>query len=346
MVASFFRGEKHLFEGTSIYERGNTDAKNGTWIAWPVIHMNFGKILDEYIAYPKEEYFRAFWRQHIEAHRAKYNCYAEYTFFLLIRSMRQKYNLPVVVLGDEYDRPMDYALNVLKNIDVAEHMQSVAKSFMYNLVEEEDKIKLALVVGVTKIDVDQESIPEYRDLTHHTEFASIMGFSRQEIDTYFQPFVRKFAENRSRTPEDIMKELIQRYDGYRFARDDNGTRVFNPVSVIESIRKEDLAGNHPYSNHSLERITRALIKQNLTAENLESFNVSREILLKIDRRSYPLKAGAVPLSVDMLLQGYLTITGYDEKKDTATLGYANDEVRRIIASRLNAEKDQEIHSNG
>jgi len=42
MIQAFFRGEEHLFNGTSIYARGNTD--EGTWKEHAIVYLDFGEI--------------------------------------------------------------------------------------------------------------------------------------------------------------------------------------------------------------------------------------------------------------------------------------------------------------
>jgi hypothetical protein len=104
LLDSFFRGKRHVFEGTALFDRGNTDYKNGSWLEYPVIYLDFGRISSDALT---TTVFKSKLHNVVQLVANSYGMGSDCSdLALLIERLQLKYNLPVVILVDEYDRPV------------------------------------------------------------------------------------------------------------------------------------------------------------------------------------------------------------------------------------------------
>lgn len=102
ILKSFYRGEKKWFEETEIYKLGNTKGRNGTWAEYPVIYLDFKKIL----GHPDKtlqgimKTFTAILRRIYQEFNIDHHTYTstDYNLKTLIKKLKKKFDMPVIVL--------------------------------------------------------------------------------------------------------------------------------------------------------------------------------------------------------------------------------------------------------
>ena len=162
-----------------------------------------------------------------------------FLFKQLIVSLYEKFNQKVVILIDEYDKPIinhlgkgDKELQVaIQNRDILENFFGVLKGV--NVV---DIIQFVFVTGVSRF--SKVSIfSKWNNLQHITmrgEFADFLGYREEEVRIYFKDYLEDLAKEYKLTLDEVMEKLKFYYDGYRFS-ESNNVRVFNPVSIRNTI---------------------------------------------------------------------------------------------------------------
>ena len=119
----------------------------------------------------------------------------------LIQRAAEQEGHPVVILVDEYDKPM---LNAIGNPQLQEAFRSELKAF-YSVLKSQDRhIKFAFLTGVTKFG----KISVFSDLNHLADismtedFETICGFTEQEIRDNFNEEMAALAQKNEISIED------------------------------------------------------------------------------------------------------------------------------------------------
>lgn len=345
MTASFFRGEQNYFNGTHVAKCGNTREKNGTWLQYPVISVKFNEIkLDDIDFRSLGQVMRMFERRLGSALKdiatsyntdvAKYED-DEFTITDLISLLYNKFNLPVVILVDEYDSVINKALKS-KNVDLSEKILSHANEFydMIKAASSGDRVKLALVTGVHKYAINSlASGPNsFVDISWEPKFATSMGFTREEIETTFKSKINEFAIHLNQTPEYIMNKTRTWYDGYNFGYDvlgrNTSDNVYNPISVINALKKFDF-GVHWSQTATAHEIVKKIYENPYRMENFENLELS-----SFDLNQKYQGTTNIPLPEYMLQTGYLKIISYNIQQRVATLSYPNLEIEKFLEDQI------------
>ena len=135
----------------------------------------------------------------------------------LIWSLEEKYNKPVVIIIDEYDKP------ILDLINKPEHMEAVRESlqsFYSVLKSEEAKLRLVFITGLYNL----------RDISLKWSAGTSVGYTESEIKEYFGDHIQAFKSKLNVTDDDVlMNELRQRYNRYRFGLDTANGKISEPI---------------------------------------------------------------------------------------------------------------------
>ncbi|MCC5924801.1 MAG: AAA family ATPase, partial [Crocinitomicaceae bacterium] len=208
-----FKGKKELFEGLYIYDKWEFEE-------YPVIKISFANI--GYREIPLEEAII----DHLESISiqcdTKINLKsASVAFKDLIVKLHQKFNQKVVVLIDEYDKPLIDYLDK-ENLHKAIENRAILKSFYSVLKDADAHLKMVFISGVSKF--SQVSIfsdlNNLYDLTLKSEYNEICGISQVELEHHFAEELKIYDKSR----------IKDWYNGYRW--NVNGDTIYNPFSIL------------------------------------------------------------------------------------------------------------------
>ena len=135
----------------------------------------------------------------------------------------------VVILLDEYDKP------ILGNISKGNCSDFLdALNVFYSVIKEKSSmLRLAFVTGVSKfchVSLFSE-LNNLTDITLNQDYAEMLGFTEAEVRKYYAGRMPAAAKANGIGEGELMKHLMEWYDGYRFSRAD--THVCNPVSITK-----------------------------------------------------------------------------------------------------------------
>jgi hypothetical protein len=306
---AYFAGQKELFEGLAI-EQLEKD-----WTVHPVLHLDLNLIRKG-----NEKALDSLLNDALCGWEELYGSRpSEDTFGLrfkgVIQRAYQQTGQPVVVLVDEYDKPL---LQTLDNEALQEEFRSTLKEF-YGVLKTEDKsICFALLTGVTKFSKVSvfSDLNNLRDISMNEAYATLCGITDEEIDTQFVPYVQRLADALGQPYKKVREELRLRYDGYHFT--ENSVGLYNPFSLLNTFQDLKLR-NYWFETGTPSYLVYLLQKYHYNLEHMAKAVVDADTLNSID----PQSDNPIPV---IYQSGYLTIRDYNPRFKSYTLGFPNQEV--------------------
>ena len=151
----------------------------------------------------------------------------------LLSCLYKEYNKKVVVLIDEYDNSL---LKTVYDRALFEDVRNLFAGFYEVLKTDGDYIRFCFITGVTRF--QQVSIfsqlNNLIDISSSPEYAALCGYTDEELDYYFAPYIQKYYEDNNiekrEEREAFRKSIKDYYDGYRFSIR-NDVTMYNPVSI-------------------------------------------------------------------------------------------------------------------
>ena len=235
-------------------------------------------------------------------------------FWHLLRAMRRAAGCRVVVLVDEYDKPI---LDALELPEVAKANRDFLRG-LYGVVKDCDEdIRFSFITGVSKFSKVSlfSGLNSLRDITLNPHYSAICGYTERDLDEVFAPELPGLDRDRIR----------RWYNGYNWL---GGERVYNPFDILL------LFGDRKFKPYWIETgsskfLIDTLERRGVTALDLERMWVGDAQLSKFDVED---------IGTEALLfrTGHLTITEEREVGGKAEyrLHYPNREVRQSLNEGL------------
>lgn len=308
-MSAYFNGRKELFKGLAM-ENLEKD-----WVSYPILHLdlNTGKydsvdslyhVLDDFLA-KLEAVYGTF---HSEAT-------LELRWKGLIERVANKEGQRVVILVDEYDKPMLQAINDDK---LQENFRNTLKAFYSVLKTQDQYIKFAFLTGVTKFGKVSvfSDLNNLVDISMDERYQDICGISEKEIHEYFEDGILRLSERYHSSYDDTCVQMRKRYDGYHFV--ENGIGIYNPFSLLNTFSTGKY-GSYWFETGTPTFLVSLLQRDHFYLADLTEQQVTADFLNSIDS----IDRSPIPI---MYQSGYLTIKDYDEEFKFYTLGFPNEEV--------------------
>lgn len=311
-LRAYFEGRKELFKGLKI------EAMEKDWHQHPIFHLDFNGI-DYTMPNALRAKFEGYFAQWEEAYGVTtgpdFNPASR--FERIIQAAVQQSGQKVVVLVDEYDKPL---LDVLeKDAELMEQNREILKAF-YSVFKQADAyLRFVFLTGVTKfLQVSVFSgFNQPLDISMTDKYEALCGITEEELHTQFAESIHEMALAENCTDEEMKLLLKQHYDGYHFGY--TMTDIYNPFSILCAFYNRNIrdfwfaTGTPTYlirlMNHFHEGIDQLTGKY----YSLDAF-----INYKADVE-YPLP---------MIYQsGYLTIKSFEKDLGLFLLDFPNNEVK-------------------
>jgi hypothetical protein len=306
---AYFAGQKDLFEGLAI------EQLEKEWTAHPVLHLDLNIIKKG-----DDQALNSLLNDALCEWEERYGTRpSENTFSLRFRGVIQRAfqqtGQPVVILVDEYDKPL---LQTIDNEALQEDYRSTLKDF-YGVLKTEDKsICFALLTGVTKFNKVSvfSDLNNLRDISMLQDYATICGITDEELDTQFVPYIQRLADTLEQSYEEVREELRRRYDGYHFRL--NSVGIYNPFSLLNTFQSNEF-NNYWFETGTPSYLVYLLQKHHSLLASMASAQVPAKVLNGLASQS----SDPIPM---IYQSGYLTIVGYNPTYGLYQLGIPNQEV--------------------
>lgn len=227
-MAAYFRGKRDLFKGLAI------ENLEKEWTSYPVLYidLNTGKYdSDDSLFHVLNDFLC---KQEAVYGVSPSEVTLELRFKGLIERVAQQTGRPVVILVDEYDKPMLQAIN---NKDLQSKFRATLKAFYSVLKTQDEYIHFAFLTGVTKFGKVSvfSDLNNLVDISMDARYQAICGITEKEMHDYFENGIRYVAEINGLTIEETLAKMKRRYDGYHFHQKSDG--VYNPFSLLNTFAK-------------------------------------------------------------------------------------------------------------
>ncbi len=235
----------------------------------------------------------------------------------IIRCASEKTGCSVVVLIDEYDKPL---LQALGNDELLEDYRKTLKAF-YGVLKSADRyLRFAFLTGVTKFSQVSvfSDLNQLQDISMNYYYSAVCGITKEELCKVFVPEIEHFGEINNLTFEETVDALTKNYDGYHFHP--RGEGMFNPFSVLNAFSNMEL-GSYWFQTGTPTFLVEMLQK---TEYDLRTLLDGIEAPASVFSEYRVDSNNPIPL---IYQSGYLTIKGFDERFRNYLLKFPNDEVR-------------------
>ncbi len=316
-LEAYFSGKKELFDGLKIMELEQD------WIQYPVLHLDLSGE-DYTCANALEIVLSERLRQWELLYRVS-NIAGTFSarFKNVIDAAWAQTRLPVVLLVDEYDKPI---VDNLGNDDLVEAHRATLKGFYEVIKNKNDYVRFAFFTGVSKIGKISvfSGLNNLKDISMDARFADICGISEEDLRTYFDERVKELAAANDIPIADCYSRLATMYDGYHFCEYSAG--MYNPFSLLSAL--DSLRIKEYWIETGTPSFLAQVMKQtDYDVTGIASQDADSTLLADIDTVFY----NPVPL---LYQSGYLTIKDYDKTTGIYTLGFPNLEVKHGFLSFL------------
>ena len=316
-LEAYFEGKKELFAGLAI-EQLEKD-----WGRYPILHLdlnarqyeNIGSLLEELNKYLE------IWEQAYDSPFGDRK--PEERFFQVIRRAYEKTGQRVVILIDEYDKPL---LQAIGKPELQEAYRSLLKAFYGVMKSADGFIRFAMLTGVTKFSKVSvfSDLNNLKDISMHREFVEVCGITENELHENLEPELHELSDFMNMDYSNVCQEMKQRYDGYHFAADTEG--LYNPFSLLNTFDAKQF-GNYWFATGTPSYLVELLKRNHYDLDRLAHEETDAETLDGVD------SVDSDPIPV-IYQSGYLTIKGYDAEFGMYRLGFPNLEVEEGFVKYL------------
>ncbi|MCL2850340.1 MAG: ATP-binding protein [Micrococcales bacterium] len=306
-LAHMFSGSKHLFEGLACYDTWDWDTVH------PVVRIDFAER-----AQPSLEWIDQRINEVIAVNEERLGVpgttgTAPARFGALVRNAAAKYGQRVVVLVDEYDKPI---LDTMSHPDLARAVRDRLAS-LYGVTKSHDAhIKFVMLTGVSKFSKVNlfSGLNNPKDITLSPRYSAVCGYTEDDLGAVFAPEL-----------DGLDRDQVRHwYNGYNWG----GVAVYNPYDLLL------LFDTHQYDTYWFETATPTFLVNTLTERgfdlpSLEHLRAPTALLSSVD-------VGDISTTALLFQTGYLTIASTEQTLDGMqyTLRFPNHEVRTALNRTL------------
>ncbi len=300
-LRTIFDGDKEVFKGLYIYDKWSFEK-------YPVVRISFNdgdfKTKEGF----KQTIYEIIKRnQELLQIKCDTDLSIEGCFRELIYRAYEKYGQKVVILIDEYDKPI---LDNIDNQEEARNRREELKNF-YSVIKGADEyLKFVFITGVSKFSKVSlfSGLNNINDITLDKKYSTICGYTQNDVETVFA----KHLEG-----QDFAK-IKYWYNGYKFL----GEGVYNPFDILLFISNGFIYRNYWFGTATPTFLLKLVEKNNYFLPDLENVVKDEKMLDSFD-------VDYIELETLMWQTGYLTIV---DSKETPrgiryTLAIPNQEVR-------------------
>lgn len=318
-LESLFKGQKELFSGLWI------DSSDYQWKEYPVIRLDLSKA----VSFSPEALSESL-QELLQECANKYGItgirrqYPSLSLSALVIELAKKG--AVVILIDEYDKPL---VHQLENMELVAKNRNILSEFYTTIKALSQYLHRVLLTGVSKFSKVSlfSGMNNLIDISMKSEYATLLGFTENEIGHYFGSELNAVAHKRQEPVDVILKKMKFWYNGYSFSRAGSAETLYNPLSVMQFLQEGEY-DNYWFTTATPTFAINLIKKNNYFIPDLEGGIIAgKEIETSHE-------TDIIDLPTLLFQTGYLTIDHYDESSWTYFLKFPNEEVRRSFFDHL------------
>ncbi|MCY4219582.1 MAG: AAA family ATPase [Gammaproteobacteria bacterium] len=308
-LQELFEGNETLFKGLDIHPHWDWS------VQYPVVRLTLdGKVstpehLENHVLNQLYKFEQEFDLKTFPAVRTAPKRLENVLYFL-----HQKTDRQVVVLVDEYDKPV---LDVLEDGEKARANRDCLREIYSILKSSQKHIRFVFVTGITMFSKTSFSsgLNNLDDISLYPPLASICGYTDQDLETVFAPELEGLDRDKIRIW----------YNGYHWLGDE---KLYNPHDILHLFKKCEFRA-HWFKSGEPGYLYRLFEDNQVSPMQLDNRVVDADLVTNFELDQFSHEA--------LLFQsGYLTIKEKEVKKDNILyhMDYPNYEVQRSFNAGL------------
>ena len=303
-LKELFEGSEELFAGLYIHDRHDWSQRH------PVVRLSFGGS-----SFTEPAQLHANVLAQLEGEAEQQGVSARYAtgperFAHLLRTVHARAGQRVVVLVDEYDKPI---LDALETPEVALANRGFLRG-LYGVIKDSDAhVRFTFLTGISKFSKVNlfSQLNNLTDITLDRRYSGICGYTEDDLEAVFAPELVGLDR----------EQVREWYNGYRWR---GVHKMYNPYDVLL------LFDSREYKAHWFETGTPAFLVDTLFERKVSSVTLDQTVSTEALLSAFDV--GRIGTEALLFQTGYLTITGEEELGGKALyrLGYPNREVRQSL----------------
>jgi len=320
-LKSFFQGKKELFKGLYIHD------KVVDWTVYPVIHIDYSKVNYR----DTKAIFTSSMLAHLQEIGDEYQVTVtkkdiSTAFNELVLKLHEKYQQKVVVLVDEYDKPL---VDSLTKPEEFERNRLILSSLYGSMKGHDSYLRFVMLTGVSRFSKVSvfSGMNNLTDISQNEDFSTLVGFTQTELEKYFPDYLAILANKFNLSIAELLPGIKEWYNGFSF---DGENKLYNPFSILALFTEFEFR-NYWFSTGTPTFLIDLIKKQKQLPEEFEHLKVNDLTGSTQQIKNFPL----IPL---LYQTGYLTIekAGRDGLRPYYFLNYPNEEVRYSFLTYITA----------
>ena len=305
-LKELFEGSEELFEGLAVHRGWDWSVRH------PVVRLSFGRG-----DYTDPSYLPKNAHAQLDAVQRSTGVESLYTeasdrFAHMLEELHRRWGRRVVVLVDEYDKPI---LDALGDSGTARANRDFLRGFYATIKDSDEHVRFVLLTGVSKFSKVSlfSGLNNLDDITLNPAYSSVCGFTEAELDRVFSAELEGLDRKRVR----------EWYNGYSWLGDE---KVYNPFDVLKLLR-ERVFGNYWFETGSPSFLIDILMEKRTPTPRLGGTIASGRMLSAFD-------VDRIGVEALLFQSGYLTVVGKEDDDGWGPpryrLDYPNLEVRQSL----------------
>ncbi|KZX12246.1 ATP-binding protein [Methanobrevibacter curvatus] len=317
-LEELFSANKELFKDLYIYDKWDWNKK------YPVIKIDFGSM-----DYENSDELKVSLFDFLDETSEKFEIELKrrnlaQRFGELIKKINKKLKEKVVILIDEYDKPI---IDHITNFKIADENRKALNNFYQSLKANDEFLKFIFITGISKFSSTSifSGLNNPNDITLDKDYTKICGYTHKELEECFKDHIENLANEESLNYKETLGKIEHWYDGYSW---DGKTKVYNPFSTLFLFNKRE------FSNYWFSSGTPTFLMETLKKENNLQPIIEPIVATKNDLDTF--KIENIHPTTLLFQTGYLTIKEKSKKYGATEyiLDIPNYEVRESLINEI------------
>ena len=307
-LKELFEGNEALFTGLYIHDSWDWSERH------PVVRLSFGGGHFGNSGYVHTSAMAQLAAVAEDAGVAARHDTAPERFRDLLRALHARTGARVVVLVDEYDKPI---LDALEAPEIARANRDYLRG-LYAIIKDSDAhVRFTFLTGVSKFSKVSlfSGLNNLTDITLDPRYSAICGYTETDLDTVFAPELPGLDRERIR----------DWYNGYNWR---GAERAYNPFDILQLFDRREF-GSYWFESGTPTFLVETLFQRRVSTFSLDGMLTSSELLSSFD-------VGAIATEALLFQTGYLTIKDVRDRNGVLRyrVGFPNREVRQSLNESL------------
>jgi hypothetical protein len=253
-------------------------------------------------------------------------------FEVLLTMLSEKTGKGVVVIIDEYDKPI---LDLVDEPEIRKKIHAILRDFYAPLKPLESMLRFVFITGVYKFTQTSifSNLNNLNDLTFSQKAGALIGYTEKEMRHYFDEEIDQLAKIFNIGSVDMLERLRVEYNGYRF-----GVNV-NTGQLSESVYNS-FAMNHVFAKLELVRKWFASGSPSFLIKKIQAGSFQaiepQGMHVPFGNLENSCSPDAITATSLFYYAGYATMQEFEPNRRMVRLGYPNLEVSQETATQLMA----------